>query len=275
MTRLTSDDVRHIPETINSYNCKLRSKIGRDLLGLAKHAVKYSPSNKEISKTLIAVVPCTAGLGLIEGFSEAVAAILTHLGFKAFITEKTDISGFVEALDRDAHIIFSADDNTFAAIIPGARRAVDNSEATGLGYAAALELAAEKLNGMNVGVIGVGSVGISAVCYLVRKVSKIYIFDVDQTKIERVVKFHNRLVGCNSLEEVLANTKFILLAAPAEEIITEDKVCKGMIISAPGVPLGVDERALVKITEKNLIHDRLEIGVATMAIQALKISVKF
>ncbi len=276
MTRLTSDDIIHIPETIDNYSYELQSKIGIDLLGLAKFAVKYSKPDEEIYHATIGIVPCTAGLGQIEGFSDAVEAILACLGFKTLITSRTDVSGFVEAINNNADILFSADDKTFAAIIPVARKTVDNSEATGLGYAAALELAAKKLNGKSVGVIGVGAVGRSAINYLIRKAAKVYAHDSDEAKIKQLTELHNtNLINCSSLEEVLAYAKLIVLAAPGRGIITQDKVSQDMIISAPGMPLGVDEKALDKLDERNLIHDTLEIGVATMAIQALNYFIKY
>jgi hypothetical protein len=69
----------------------------------------------------------------------------------------------------------------------------------------------------------------------------------------------------------LYQTKLVILAANFRKaIISEDMVRKGMIISAPSIPLGLTQKALKKLPQRALIHDPLQLGVATMALAVLK-----
>lgn len=113
MTRLTSDDVCSIPYTIKDYDRSLKAKIGKSLRDLANYIADSQEMDQAIMKSKAAVVPITAGLGIIEGFTETVAAILKHIGMDAFVTQKTDVAGFAEAFSKNADLLFAGDDYVF------------------------------------------------------------------------------------------------------------------------------------------------------------------
>ena len=58
-------------------------------------------------------------------------------------------------------------------------------------------------------------------------------------------------------------------ATPANGIIRARDIASQSYIAAPGVPLGVSSRALEKGSDR-ILHDPLQIGVATMAMAAVK-----
>lgn len=271
MVRLTPELVKLIPETLNKYDDELEIKTGAKMIDIAKHATAAGPEiEKKLMRAKAAVVPITAGLGIIKGFSRAVAAISNHVGLRTFVTDGTDVAGFAEAITNGANIVFAADDNMFAAFNLNTKRVVENSKATGRAYAAALELAAGGVGGKPVSVIGVGRVGSAAVDHLIKKDATVYVVDINEAKVARVMRvYRERVWLCQLVEEALEQANLVLLAAPARDIITEEMVNENMIISAPSIPLGLTEKALLKLPETKLIHDPLQLGVATMAIKAL------
>jgi pyrrolysine biosynthesis protein PylD len=188
-----------------------------------------------------------------------------------FKTEGTDVAGFSEAVRRRGNLIFAADDEVFAAFNLEKMRTVYNSDATGRAYAAALELIAKGLGAEPVSVIGVGKVGSAAVDYLTRKGAHIHVFDFNRAKVDYIRAAHSRLVTpCDSVEECFKRARLILLAAPARNIVHENMIREDTVVSAPAIPLGLTKDALKKISWKNLIHDPLELGVATMAVEIVK-----
>ncbi|MGD8443243.1 MAG: hypothetical protein PVI94_07080, partial [Desulfobacterales bacterium] len=67
----------------------------------------------------------------------------------------------------------------------------------------------------------------------------------------------------NDLETALAEYRLIIDASPAADIIQAHHITPDTYISAPGVPLGLSDKARLKISNR-LLHDPLQIGVATM-----------
>jgi pyrrolysine biosynthesis protein PylD len=61
----------------------------------------------------------------------------------------------------------------------------------------------------------------------------------------------------------------MLDATPSAGIIGADAIGPESFISAPGVPIGLTSGALKKASGR-VVHDFLEIGVATMAVMALR-----
>jgi pyrrolysine biosynthesis protein PylD len=61
----------------------------------------------------------------------------------------------------------------------------------------------------------------------------------------------------------------IVDATPAAEIIDAEFISPQTFLTAPGMPLGLDRDALKKISDR-LLHDPLQIGVATMGMAAVK-----
>jgi pyrrolysine biosynthesis protein PylD len=199
-----------------------------------------------------------------------VAATLRHIGLTVYTPKGSDIEGLAEAVKKGCDLIFAADDKVFAALNPQKMRVVENSEATGWAYAAALELKAGNLEGKPVAVVGAGRVGSAAVNYLTRRRAKCHLFDAALEKTERLkVLYPEHVTICNSLQECLKEAKLIILAAPGVNLPTA-LVKRDTVVSAPAIPLGLTGGALRKLSRDNLIHDPLQLGVATMAVAALK-----
>ena len=156
MSRLTSDDVSGIPAQLPAYDAGLRNRIGMGLRGLA--ALATGQDEEELAQRLraavAAVVPMDCGLGVIEGFCEALRAIACHLGAEAFVTREIDVGGLAEAYRRDADLFLAADDRHFIAVNLRTRRVAENSACTALGFAAALELLCGGVRGRGVLVLG-------------------------------------------------------------------------------------------------------------------------
>jgi pyrrolysine biosynthesis protein PylD len=270
MTRLTSDDVSVIGETIKGYDDFLRARVGVSSLGMAEFFAGNKEICKALSKSSAAVVPITSGLGVINGFTEAVQAILKHIGIEAFITNGTDVAGFYEAFVKGVNLIFAADDNVFSAFNLKTGKAVDNSFATGRAYAMALELAAKSLKGKTVTVVGAGQVGASAIDYLISKNAKVIVVEINEEKVKRLKKKYKTVSSMNDLSDAVEQTSLVLIAAPADGVLTEKMIKPEMIVSSPAIPVGLTESAMRKLPEDNLIHDPLQLGVISMAALALK-----
>jgi len=270
LTRLTRADVQRIPRTIKKYDQELRSKTGCTLIEIAKDAAQAKGNIASIlSGTTAAVVPVTAGKGVIEGFSEAVAAILDHLGIKAFVTKGTDVVGIAEAFEKKADVVFAADDSDFVAINLVTRHVVHNGGATARAYVAALNCLAKGLKGKSVLVIGIGEVGSQAVADLLARGARPLLVDVDRRRLILMKRRYKDHVGIfRTVADAMRHTNVVVDAAPARDIIRSDVVAEDTLISAPAVPLGLTKGALRRLNPQNLIHDPLQLGVAAMAVEA-------
>lgn len=271
MTRLTPELIKDIPGNLRSYDEEIKSKTGLTLFDLGKYVsgIKEVDYNK-LRSIRAAVVPVTAGRGIIEGFCYTVAKIIEYIGIESFVCEGTDVTGFAEAFSKKADLIFAADDQTFAVFCPTTRTVIDNSTATGEIYAAALELMAGGEKDKNVLVIGLGRVGSASIGYLVNRGAHVIAFDVDRRKMELIKgKFGDKVTLCRSLPDAVKQVRLIMIAAPGPNIISEDMIDETYMISAPGIPLGLTEGALRRIG-KRLIHDPLQLGVISMTFKALK-----
>jgi pyrrolysine biosynthesis protein PylD len=80
---------------------------------------------------------------------------------------------------------------------------------------------------------------------------------------------HADIQSIKDLDRALKSHKFIIDASPATDIFKARHITAHTYISAPGVPIGLDQEARLKIGNR-LLHDPLQIGVATMVISALK-----
>jgi pyrrolysine biosynthesis protein PylD len=260
MSRLTECDIEKVSDFLSQTD-----KISVDLIGLrlseiASNAVVLSakPKHKKCG-----VVPVTSGLGVISNFSETVVSILKYLGAEAFVTKKTDISGIAEAYEKNADIIFAADDDTFSAICTRKQYISDNGKSTGIGFAEALCSVYKKDS--EILVIGAGPVGRAAAKYIGGKGFPVCLFDNNPDKLSDFSEAGNVkiLKNCDFSEY-----KYILCAANTGGFITSSDVDKKTFISAPGMPLCVDEEALKAVT---LFHNPLELGVAVMYYDCLKV----
>jgi 3-methylornithyl-N6-L-lysine dehydrogenase len=272
MTRLQPDDICHITPNLADYSRELEKKTGRSLLGIACHACNLDEGQYKarLQDKQICVVPVTAGLGIISRFSDTVAAILTFLGCRAKVADLTDVSGVAQAFASGYDAIMMADDNRFVAIDLHTRQVIDNADATGRGFAAALDLMAGGIRGRDVLVLGCGPVGASGAGLLASKGARTALLDKDRQtaiQVKKILSDLYRTVDITiaaDLETALSYHRFILEATPCADTIAGTMLSPEMRVAAPGVPLGVSAEAAAML-EPHLVHDTLEIGVAVMA----------
>ncbi|HEY3423406.1 MAG TPA: 3-methylornithyl-N6-L-lysine dehydrogenase PylD [Negativicutes bacterium] len=275
MTRLKESDIDQIVYQMEQYNQELISKTGHTLAEIAAHAVgiKRVDEAKVCDPGPIAVIPMTCGQGVIGGFSETVAGILTFLGMKAFVPNSSDAKGFAEALERKAEVFFLADDDQFIAVYLKTCRCFDNSEATGKGYAAALDYMTGGLKDQSVLILGAGAVGYAAAFSVLDFGGKVHVYDKNAKASEKLAKdvLDRRSQGIHiekDLDSALKGHQVIVDACPEAEFITQDYLYSDSYVAAPGVPLGIHSEALERI-QPRLLHDPLQLGVATMLYDIL------
>ncbi|KGK83829.1 FAD-dependent oxidoreductase [Desulfosporosinus sp. HMP52] len=272
MTRLKHEDVVEIPTTLEDYDQQLIRKTGCSLKELAARAAGFH-SNIEVNhQAKVAVVPMSCGQGIIEGFAESVAGIISYLGFKAFTTKSWDAGGIAEAIQEGAEVLFMADDERFVAVNVRTAKVSDNGEATGRGYAAGLERMSNGLEGKKVLVLGAGPVGVGAAIALARFRAEVGVYDIEKEPRERLQatlrKLGYRVTIETDLNVALNHYQNIVDACPAENIILLEHITDNTRIAAPGIPLGVEAAGLEKVSTR-LLHDPLHIGVATMMFDVL------
>ena len=277
MTRLTTADIALIAENLAQHDAALNAITGCSLRELACHATGIQEAwvLEAAEDTTIAVVPVSVGLGVITGFCEAVAAIAAHIGCKAFVTHASDVAGIAEAVENLADIVMLADDNFFVAIHHESHWFIDNSTATAKGFTAGLQLmAGGSLHRKNVLVIGCGRVAQQAIPLLLNLGSYISVYDINSDSYNSLLqaidnKYRRRIRMEHDIEKALQTHWFILDASPAKDLIGARHIHSETCISAPGVPMGLDPEAMQKIGTR-LLHDPLQIGVATMITSAIQ-----
>ncbi len=272
MTRLIAEQVLGIPGNLKEFDRELIKKTGSSLKEMALAAAGDDLSVNPAAHR-VAVIPVTTGEGTIEGFSEAICAIANHLGFPAFITATTDVSGLAEAYQGGASIAIMADDHCYAAFNLLTRRVAGNDEATAKGYTAALQKMAGGLAGKEVLLIGAGPLGAAAAKALLKEGANLIIHDLARVKETSLAQSFNPetrkhiTIGL-TLEQALLRTNLIFDASPGDGFIPATLLKPDACIAAPGLPLGLDP-TVVRLYADRLIHDPLQIGTAVMLFQAL------
>lgn len=259
---------------MQEYNEALANKTGHTISEIAAHAVGMKPKDLLYDPGLIAVLPMTCGSGIIKGFAETVAGILKFLGMRTFVPSSSDAKGFAEALENKAEIIFMADDDQFIAAHLKTGLISDNSRATGRGYIGALDYLTAKLKDRDVLILGAGPVGCSAAFSVLDFGGNLYIYDKDPRVSEKlaheILNRRGKFVHIEkNLDSALRNHRTIVDACPEGGFITKDYLHLDSYIAAPGLPLGIDTEGLDQIRPR-LIHDPLQLGVATMIHEILK-----
>jgi pyrrolysine biosynthesis protein PylD len=274
MTILRAQDIAGIAGGLASYDAELQSILGCGLKELALKAVGRGGKSFEAKAFTkrVAIIPMTCGKGRITGFCETLQSIALHLGFSAFITRATDVSGIAEAFDSGADILLHADDERYIAIDLRSRRVVDNAESTGMGFACGLALMAGGVESRMVLVVGGGPVGRAASAALLKMGGGVALFDIDpvaaQTAASSLQSPHNMpVIVEENLGRAFQNYRLILDATPEAAFIDCDNICAETFIAAPGVPLGVTEAAAL-LLGRHLLHDPLQIGTATMLVDS-------
>lgn len=269
MTRLTTADLGNGPDGLSAYEQRLRLTTNLGLLELALKAANMTVElfrSRARSINGVAVIPISTGQGVIPGFSEKVAQVGRFLGLPCRVTSRGDVTGWGEAIVTGSEIILCADDEAFMAFNVISRRVVDNAVATGEIYAAALYAAAGGVIERLVGVLGLGPVGQAAAAWLHSQGANLLLYERDKKKqAEALLRKDNIKEAC-SVGEVLDQTHLVLDATNAPNLIRTKDLRRPLILSAPGMPLGIDNADSHML---KLIHDPLQLGVAAMMVQAL------
>jgi pyrrolysine biosynthesis protein PylD len=266
VTRLSSESVIKIGEQLPAYDAELVAKTGCTLLEIACQSAGVEKHHvlSDLYSLRVAVVPVTSGKGIIPGFVEAVKAITEYLGARAHVTENHDVAGLAEALEKEARVVFLADDNRFVALDLRRSRVIDNTYATGCAYAAALRCMVKDLSGRTVLLLGAGRVGCSAIQALQKMGAKLTVFEPDVTRRIAVCTKYG-VTPVNDLEVALGQHRLIYDASPAAGIIKPFHIKEDTVIAAPGIPLGLTAEAY-KLARDRIVHDPLQLGVATMLV---------
>jgi pyrrolysine biosynthesis protein PylD len=214
-----------------------------------------------------ACVPVTTGEGLISGFSECVAVILRHMGWRATVTTQADVRGIQEAVDGGAEVFFMADDHRFVAVNVRKGRCVDDDPATAHGYVTALEAAAGGLAGRPVLLLGLGPVGRAAAGRLLALGARLSVIEPDHERVA-LVEGQGLAFEHVGLAEGLSGVDLIFDATPAPAVIGDAQVGPRTIAAVHGVPSAFTLAAQARLGVRH-IHEPLAVGVAVMAARAL------
>jgi pyrrolysine biosynthesis protein PylD len=276
VTRLKTLDIAKISAELDRYDTELLVKTGCNLRGIACRSADVEEKNARdlISSVKVGVIPMTCGQGVIRGFADTVQQIVAHIGFNAFVTRHTDVAGLAEAFEKKSDLIILSDDDRFVAINVKSRRVVDNADATGKGYVTGLNLMTGGLKGKNVLVIGCGPVGRSAAIDLIRLGVAVSVYDTHRARCDHLAREIMDAMDVEirietELNSALIRHRCIIDASPAAHFIDERHIAIDTYISAPGMPSGLSPEALNKISDR-ILHDPLQIGVATMIMEAVK-----
>ena len=276
MTRLKTLDIAKISAELDQYDKELLVKTGCNLRGIACRSAGFEEKTAQdlIASAKVGVIPMTCGQGVIGGFADTVQQITAHIGFNAFVTRQTDVAGLAEAFEKNSDLIMLSDDDRFVAINVKSRRVVDNADATGKGYVTGLSLMTGGLKGKNVLVIGCGPVGRSAAIGLIRLGVAVSVYDIKPERCQGVAREIRDLPDAKiriekELNTALLRHRCIIDASPGADIIGENHIARDTYISAPGLPSGLSTNARAKISDR-FLHDPLQIGVATMIVEAVK-----
>jgi pyrrolysine biosynthesis protein PylD len=274
MTRLKNSDICRISSCLTEYDQQLQAATGQSLLGIAArtYGVDEIKLSRQIQSFSIHIVPVTSGQGIITDFSETVCNILKFLGFDSHVTDEIDTSGLALAFEKKADAIMMADDKRFVGVNLSTRRVVDNIEATGKVFATALDLMAGGVQNSRVLIMGCGPVGEVAAKKLLGKGARLSLYDSQlETASALKEKLTSGLVGKSRVQIVddftshASTCHYILEATPSEKTIPDELISENLLVSAPGVPLGISKSGC-KMLNNRLVHDKLELGVAAMAV---------
>ncbi len=280
MTRLKEDDIDRIAPQLEDYDARLKQMTGFSLRQIACRATGIHEALiiNVLDRVRVAAVPVRSGLGVIGEFSSTVAAIVSHLEFKTFVTESSDVAGIVEGFERGADVLMLSDDERFVAITPVLKHVVDNSRATAQGFVAGLEIMKGGLAGESVLVLGCGPVGMAATKALLDRGADVALCDIRQERALAALREigrdgSNRIQIEDTPHTALKRYELIFDATNTGNFIEPDHLTPHTMLAAPGMPCALTPEAMVENRDR-ILHDALEIGTATMAVQAAAILAK-
>lgn len=262
MTRLKTEWISQIEGSAALWDQKLKKDIGMGYLEIAAAVSDRSTGElkQRAKETKAAVVPVTCGEGVINTFSESVAAIVSVMGAETFVTENTDVNGIYEAAVMGADILYLADEDRYLALNIKSGQTGDNNIATAKGYVALLEQMAGGLQGKQAAVLGYGMVGRLMCASLKLKGAKPFVYDKS-----RFYQKDAEAMGYTWIADISQLKDFTLIADATSEggWLSSRFLNDDVRIAAPGLPFSLDDEACGKLSGQ-YINDMLEIGTAAM-----------
>lgn len=255
MALLTPEDLANMTNALIENDRTILELTNYSLDGLCREIYKTSPKNEKI-----AIIPITAGGGIIGSFSESLLFTVRHFGMDGFITENTDVAGYYEAVTKGADIILMADDLAYIAHNLRNGKIAHNQICTGRIYAEILCNAKDYDDDKDVLVIGLGKVGTPALETFLNEKQNVYVFDVDSKRVDEIVSQY-----CVQKYDAKAGKRFsrIFEATPCADTISESVLKQNSLVSTPGIPCGISDELIEKYNVR-VVLEPLGIGTLSM-----------
>ena len=253
MTRLKTEWIDYMLDGMTDYNNSLKTKTGFDLAGLTMDTfgIPKERYDRLAGSLLISAVPVTQGEGIIGSFSDSVAAIVRSMGFRAYVSEDTDVEGIYGSILMDADVIYMADDTRYLAFSRDNGSFGENNYATALGFIMVLK-----------------AMGEEAVQILLNHSIDFDMYDKDPKAVEAFRDLDTGKYVLSSPEEI-KDYRFILDFTNEGGWLKDEMLGTDVIYASPGVPLSLDEKAAERL-QNTAVYDNLEIGTAMMLGEILK-----
>lgn len=255
MALLTPKDLANMTNALVENDRLITELTGYSLDGLCREIYQTVPRNEKI-----AIIPVTAGGGIIGSFSESLLFTVQHFGMDGFITTKTDVAGYYEAVMKGADIILMADDFAYIAHNLKNGKMAHNQISTGRIYAEILCHAKAYAEEKDVLVIGLGKVGTPALEILLQNNQTVYVSDADSKRVDEIVSIYPVL----KYDEKSGKTFLkIFEATPCPDTISESVLNENTLISTPGIPCCVS-KDLIEKYNVSVVQEPLGIGTLSM-----------
>jgi len=255
MALLTPEDLSNMTDALVESDRIIMELTGFSLDGLCHKVYSTSQKNEKI-----AIIPITAGNGIIGSFSESLLFTVQHFGMNGFITDKTDVAGYYEAVKNGADIILMADDLAYVAHNLRNGRISHNQICTGRIYAEILCRAGDYADDKDVLVIGLGKVGTPALETLVNAGLNVYVYDVDKARVDEIVSEYPVFKYNEADSKTFSK---IFEATPCADTVFESALQPDCLISTPGIPLGISKKLIEKYNVR-VVQEPLGIGTLSM-----------
>lgn len=266
MTRLTEVMLRAV--NLGSFDKEVQCKTGRTLGQLAAEVAGLPEPLPTRRQRLFAVMPVSAGQGIVNGFVEQVAAVLAYLGLTVKKIAEPDVAGLAQAALAGADIVFCADDSLFMALNLKNGTCIDNATATAEMYVHAIALMANGMSAKKTLLLGLGKVGEACLVASLNRGSDLWVYDLSAEKTRQKAREYGVIPVEQMLAHVCREAEIIIDASPGGGFIPENWLSDGVVIAAPGLPLGLQAQHLSRFQDR-MIHDCLVLGVAGMAAMSL------
>ncbi|MDV0445441.1 hypothetical protein MmiAt1_10190 [Methanimicrococcus sp. At1] len=258
MALLTPEDLANMTNALVENDRLITELTDYSLDGLCREIYDTAPHNEKI-----AIIPITAGNGIIGSFSESLLFTVKHFGMDGFITENTDVAGYYEAVMKGADIILMADDLAYIAHNLKNGKIAHNQICTGRIYAEILCHAKDYADDKDVLVIGLGKVGTPAVETFLKEKQNVYVFDVDSKRVDEVVSNYPVFKYDPNDSKTPKSFFKIFEATPCADTICEDVLKQNSLVSTPGIPCGISGELIEKYGIR-IVLEPLGIGTLSM-----------